>query len=115
MRFTYGGKTEQEWFEAFTESLYHATFKYRGSILDKPISITLWFDKDGNLLWDDVVSMLNDIPLPLSKDLKEELNIDDNWADNCIEIEAEYICQLLLHLNRDDLLRVSRDLLNCCV
>lgn len=117
MQKLYNGKTQKEWVEQLSESIYYATsFLNDGKIQNKTKEINIYFDNDGNILSDYIVQILKDINRKgevISKGVKGGLNIDDNWEENCISIDSECICQLLFFMDREDILSTIKDMMKC--
>ena len=61
MQKLYNGKTQKEWIEQLSESLYNAMFFLNdGKIQDKTKNINIYFDNDGNILSDYAVNTLKE-------------------------------------------------------
>ena len=115
MQKLYNSKTQKEWVEQLSESICYATsFLNDGKIQDQTKEINIYFDNDGNILSDSIIKTLKDFNRKLiPKGVKEMLNINDNWEDNCISIDSECICQLLFFMDREDILSTIKDMMNC--
>lgn len=117
MKKLYNGKTQKEWIEQLSESLYNATFFLNdGKILNKTKNINIYFDKDGNILSDYAVKTLKESKREygyISDVIKRLFNVDDDWEQNYISIDSECICQLLFFMNREDILSTIKDMMNC--
>lgn len=111
MKKLYNGKTQKQWFEDLSESLFYIPKKKK--IVERDRDIIFYFDKDNNLIGENNVSFLEASTLPLPKEIKNKLNIDDNWKENYISIDSESLCQLLFFMNRKDILAIIKDMLNC--
>lgn len=113
----YEGKTQKEWFEQLSESIEMFNLSLNeGNIQDKEKEIVFYFDNNGNILSYDIVKNLmywERIDGFLSKNLKDKINIDDNWKDNCIIIDSESVCQLLFFMDREDILSTIKDMMKC--
>lgn len=113
----YEGKTQKEWFEQLSKSIEMFNLSLNeGNIQDKEKEIVFYFDNNGNILSCDIVKNLmywERIDGFLSKNLKDKINIDDNWKDNCITIDSESVCQLLFFMDREDILSTIKDMMNC--
>lgn len=117
MQKLYNGKTQKEWIEQLSESVYYATsFLHDGKIQNQTKEINIYFDNDGNILSDSIIKELKDFNRkyqPFPEGVKKMLNIDDNWEENCISIDSECICQLLFFMDREDILSTIKDMMNC--
>lgn len=102
MQKLYDGKTQKEWIEQLSESLYNATFFLNDDrILNKTKNINIYFDNDGNILSDYAVKTLKEFKRKygyISDVIKRLFNIDDNWEENYISIDSECVCQLLFFM-----------------
>lgn len=117
MQKLYNGKTQKEWIEQLSESLYNAMFFLNdGKIQDKTKNINIYFDNDGNILSDYAVNTLKESKREygyISNVIKRLFNVNDDWEENCISIDSEFICQLLFFMNREDILSTIKDMMNC--
>ena len=113
----YEGKTQKEWFEQLSESIEMFNLSLNEwNIQDKGKEIVFYFDNNGNILSYDIVKNLmywERIDGFLNKNLKDKINIDDNWKDNYITIDSESVCQLLFFMDREDILSTIKDMMNC--
>lgn len=112
----YNGKTQKEWLEQLSESIGVMSYLKEGKIQDKSKKIIIYFDNNGNILSEQIIKSIKYCYKTygyLSEVLKNELNIDDNWEENCICIDSECICQLLFFMNREDILSTIKDMMNC--
>ena len=113
----YEGKTQKEWFEQLSESIEMFSLGLKdGNIQDRSKEIIIYFDNNGNILSDEIVKSLKHwykIDGYLSRELKNQLNINDDWEDNCIFISSEEVCQLLFFMDREDILSTIKDMMKC--
>lgn len=112
----YNGKTQKEWIEQLSDGFSSMSFLKEGKIQDDSKNIIIYFDNNGNILSENIVEALQHFCKTygfLSTELKNQLNIDDDWEENCICISSEDVCQLLFFLNREDILSTIKDMMNC--
>lgn len=115
----YNGKTQKEWFEQLSESISILNLSFNdGNIQDKhkEKEIVFYFDNNGNILSYDTVKNLmywERIDGFLNKNLKDKINIGDNWEEDYIAIDSESVCQLLFFMDREDILSTIKDMMNC--
>lgn len=116
-RILYNGKTQKEWLEQLSENMYMFSLGLKeGNIQDRSKEIFFYFDNNGNLLPDETVNILKYFYKTngfLAKELKKQLNINDDWEENYICIDSENLCQLLFFMNREDIFSTIGDMINC--
>ena len=117
MKKLYNGKTQKEQIDQLLESVFYTTsFLRDGKIQDRTREINIYFDNDGNVLSNNTIKLLKEFNKTykfISPELKQKLNIDDNWEENCISINSECICQLLFFMDREDILSTIKNIMNC--
>lgn len=106
-------KTQRDWVEQLSESLFYATTTLNHKIQDKSKYITIYFDNEGNILNEVLIETLINSTYPISNEFKNKFHIDENWRENCVCIDSESVCQLLFFMNREDILSIAKDILNC--
>ena len=117
MKKLYNGKTQKEWIDQLLESIFYTTsFLRDGKIQDRTREINIYFDNDGNVLSNNTIKLLKEFNKTykfISPELKQKLNIDDNWEEKCISINSECICQLLFFIVIEDILSTIKNMMNC--
>lgn len=117
-KYLFEGKTDKEWITLLSNACFcHGIRRVKNTfdISEKEDEIIFYFDNNGNLLNKTIVDFLQQVQKEeeLSENLKEELNISDDWEDNNVTVSINSLLIVLtMMLDREDVLIIIRDLLN---
>lgn len=109
------GKTDEEYLQILNTCLCANFINRNDKVLNNRIDnfIKIYCNKNGDVLDSDIIEQLKSFG-ELSKGIKSELNIDDNWNEEYYEVDIEPIMQLLFMANREQLLSIVKDMM-CCL
>lgn len=117
-KYLFEGKTDKEWITLLSNACFCHGISIQFDISEKKDEIIFYFNNDGKLLNKTTVDFLQQVQKEeeLSKNLKEELNISDDWEDSNVTVSINSLLIVLtMMLDREDILIIIRDLLNCVV